>query len=595
MSSQLLPRESRLFIVLTALLQGLLLWLAETGREHGWWPFSALSGAICWYTLVLGVPGIMAMSVLHLGDRRFWQHAALVTLSLVLPMSWAAWSASGAPGLQSGAVLGPYGFTTTLALFIALPFLQCRLQQGRWCTPYADLFEHAWQNTLTLLLALLFVGICWGVLLLWGSLFHLIGIDFFRDLFRERPFTYLATGGMAGLGILIGRTQHQPIRLALRIVLAIFTGLLPLLATIALLFALSLPFTGLAPLWNTRSATAILMILVALIIAFANAVYQDGAQPPPYPRWLRRFVDAGILSLPVHAGVGLYALFLRIQQYGWTADRYWAALASGVLAAYAIGYALAVVRRQGGWLTLLPRVNIALALTTIALIAASNSPLLDPHRIGVNDQIARWQSGRTDVKQLDLEHLRFNSGIRGYRSVQALRTDPRVVADAHLARRLAKVIERQTRYSWTPPEEKRRNAITDIDQLAALVAPAANSPAPPRELLQALLTRDAAEAECRHAGDDCVHIARDLDGDGSTDALICDLTDDRAQCELWDHGEGHWRHVGRFDWCCNNGADAASRAVRAGDIALERQRWPGLRAGGKKSSTSIDEVERPGR
>ena len=595
MSSQLLPRESRLFIVLTALLQGLLLWLAETGREHGWWPFSALSGTICWYTLVLGVPGIMTMSVLQLGDRRFWQQAALVAASLVLPMTWAAWSASGAPGLQSGAVLGPYGFTTTLALFIALPFLQCRLQHGRWCAPYADLFEHAWQNTLTLLLALLFVGICWGVLALWGSLFHLIGIDFFRDLFRERPFTYLATGGMAGLGILIGRTQHQPIRLALRIVLAIFTGLLPLLAAIALLFAASLPFTGLAPLWNTRSATAILMTLVALIVAFANAVYQDGSQPPPYPRWLRRFVDAGILSLPVHAGVGLYALFLRIHQYGWTADRYWAALASGVLTAYAVGYALAVARRRGGWLALLPRVNIAIALIIIALIAASSSPLLDSHRIGVNDQIARWQSGRTDAKHLDLDHLRFGSGIRGYRALQSLRTDPRVVADAELARRLDKVIERQTRHSWTPPEEKRRNAIKDIDQLAALVAPAANSPAPPRELLLAMLARDAADAECRHSGDDCVHIARDLDGDGIADALICDLTDDRVHCELWDHSEGHWRHVGRFDWCCDSDANAAIHAVRAGDITLERRRWPELRANGKASSTSISDIAPPSR
>jgi hypothetical protein len=595
MSSQLLPRESRLFIVLTALLQGLLLWLAETGREHGWWPFSALSGTICWYTLVLGVPGIMTMSVLQLGDRRFWQQAALVAASLVLPMTWAAWSASGAPGLQSDAVLGPYGFMTTLALFIALPFLQCRLQHGRWCAPYADLFEHAWQNALTLLLALVFVGICWGVLVLWGSLFHLIGIDFFRDLFRERPFAYLATGGMAGLGILIGRTQHQPIRLALRIVLAIFTGLLPLLAAVALLFAVSLPFTGLAPLWNTRSATAILMTLVALIIGFANAVYQDGSQPPPYPRWLRHFVDAGILSLPVHAGVGLYALFLRIQQYGWTADRYWAALASGVLTAYAIGYAIAVVRRHGSWLALLPRVNIVLALTLIALIAASNSLLLDPHRIGVNDQIARWQSGRTDAKHLDLDHLRFDSGIRGYRAVQSLRTDPRVVADAKLARRLDKVIERRTRHSWTPPEEKRRNAIRDIDPLAALVAPAANSPAPPRELLLAMLARDAADAECRHSGDDCVHIARDLDGDGSTDALICDLTDDRVHCELWDHREGHWWHIGRFDWCCDSDANAVIHAVRAGDITLERRRWPELHASGKASSTSISDIARPSR
>ncbi|NCT68262.1 MAG: DUF4153 domain-containing protein [Rhodanobacteraceae bacterium] len=574
-----LSREARRFIVLIALAQGLLLWLAEIGTEHRWWPFSELGGRVCWYTLVLGVPGVMALSVRRLDDRRFWQHVALVTALLAALLSWAAWSATGAPGLQSGEVLGPYGFTTALALFVALPWLQCRLQYGRWCAPYADLFEYAWQNALTLALTLLFVGICWGVLTLWAALFALVKIDFFQDLFREHAFVYLATGGMAGLGVLIGRTQQRPIRVARQIVLAIFTGLLPLLAFIALLFALSLLSTGLEPLWNTRSATAILMSLVGLIIVFTNAVYQDGLRAPPYPAWLRRLIDAGLLVLPVHAAIGLYALYLRIDQYGWTADRYWAALVCVILSAYALGYAAAVLRRRVDWLAPIRRVNVALSLVVIALIAASNSPLLDPHRLGVNDQVARWTDGRTDAKHLDLEHLRFDSGRRGYRAAQALRADARVQADTALAAELAKVLERPQRHAWRDAEERRRAAVTQVEQFAATLQPATGSPAPDAAFLQALLASDAAKTECRQSDDDCVYLARDFDGDGSIDALLCGLGDaGLVRCQLWDRSDGSWRVAARFDWYGDT-ATELKRALRAGEVTPAPRRWPDLKAG----------------
>lgn len=581
MSTQIpLPRETRGFIVLTALVQGLLLWLAETGIEHGWWPFYQLGGRVCWYTLVLGIPGVMMLSVRRLDERRFWQHAALVGTALAALLAWAVWSATGAPGLQSSAVLGPYGCTTALALFIALPWLQCRLQYGVWRAPYADLFECAWQNALTLLLMLAFVGVCWGVLTLWGSLFSLVKIDFFKNLFRERAFIYLATGGMAGIGILIGRTQQHPIRIARQIVLAVFTGLLPLLAFIALLFAVSLLFTGLAPLWSTRSATAILMTLVALIVAFTNAVYQDGQRAPPYPSWLRLIIDAGLLVLPIHAVIGLYALVLRIHQYGWTADRYWASLASLILAAYAFGYAFAALRRGAHWLAPIRRVNVALALATIALIAASNSPLLDPHRLSVNDQLARWDDGRTDAKHLDLEHLRFDSGRRGYQAVQSLRTHPRMAADKLLSVELEKIIQRQQRYAWRGAEEKLRDAVTETKQFAATLRPAANSPAPDEAFLHALLNSDATKTECRQVDDDCVYIARDFDGDGSVDALLCHLSSSSfVSCQLWDRSSGSWRAAARLNWYGGD-ANAIRRALRTGEIDLVPKRWPGLKAGG---------------
>lgn len=575
-----LSREARSFVVLVALLQGLLLWLARTGQAHHIWPFSELGGCICWYTLVLGVPSAMTLSVVRLRDAGYWRNIAIVSVALTLLAAWAMWSATGAPGLRSSEVLGPYGATTTLALFVALPWLQCRIEHGRWHAPYADLFEHAWQNALTLALALAFVGICWAVLTLWAELFALVEIGFFRDLFREPAFVYLATGGMAGFGILIARTQKKPIRIARRIVLAVFTGLLPLIAFIAVLFAASLVFTGLEPLWKTRHAAAILMWLVATTIVFANAVHQDGGNEAPYPSWLRRVIDAGLLALPIFAAIALHALHLRIGQYGWTQERWWATLAGVVLAAYACGYAYAVVRRSGAWLAPLGKINIAMSLVVIALVAASNSWLLDPHRLVVNDQLARWQAERTDTRHLDLDHLRFDSGRRGYLAAQALKDDAKVKADSTLAETLDKTLKRTQRYAWRDPEEKRERAATTVEQIAAVVRPAANSPAPDASLLQAMLAADAVTTECRQVDSDCVYIARDIDGDGSVDALLCSLGNaSMPACQLWDHRDGSWRAVARFDWYVSDGDDKAgiAGALRKGEVTPEPKRWPDIK------------------
>lgn len=580
-----LSRSTRQFIVLLALVQGLLLWLAEQGRLHDWWLLSELGGRVCWYTLVLGLPSCLMLSVRELSDRRFWQHAVLVLIVLSTLAAWAVWSVGGAPGSLSSSVLGPYGFTVSLALFIALPWVQGRLQHGHWRVPYADLFEAAWQNTLTGLLTLLFVGICWIVLTLWAALFELIKIDFFKELFDNDPFQYMATGLMVGFGILIGRTQQHAVRVARNIVLAIFTGLLPILAAVALLFALSLPFTGLDTLWGTRSAASILLMLVAAIIAFTNAVYQDGQREAAYPSWLRRLVDAGLVTLPIHAGLGAYALYLRIDQHGWSVDRYWAMLAAAVLMAYALGYAHAVLRARQPWLGGLARVNRMLSLVIVVLIIASNSFVLDPYRLAVASQLARWQQGRIAVDALDLEYLRFESGRRGYEAALALREDGKLKADASLAARLEKVLARMTRYEGMSEDELRSNAVTTQADLAKLLVPAPNMPAPPPALLDALLKRRIEHALCRQPDEDCVYIARDLDGDASMDALICNL--DRSgwpRCEIWAQADATWKLASEVEWsCCWQNSELKS-ALRKGELSLERKRWPDLIIAGKRAS-----------
>lgn len=580
-----LSRPTRAFIVLTALLQGLLLYLAQTGQ------YLNIGVAIGWYSLVLGLPTAMMLSVTAVSDRQFWLHSAALGALVAALAAGAAWHAGGAPDLRLGGVVAPFGLSLAALLFIALPWLQCRLAHGRWHAPYAELSGHAWQNALTLALAVFFTGICWAVLLLWAGLFELVKIRFFSTLFGEKGFYYLATGTMAGLGVLIGRTQQRAVRVVQQIVFAICTGLLPLLAFVALLFVCSLPFTGLQALWQTRSAAALLLSLMALLVLFANAVFRDGSAPPPWPRWLRLLVDAALLSLPLYAALALYALLLRVGQHGWTVERFWGVLAALIAAAHALGYAWATLRQRGqGWLPLLPRINAGLSLAVMAVLLLANSPLLDPYRISSASQLRRLDAGRISAAELDLDYLRFHNGRRGYQSLQALRGHPAFAGDATQRQRLESVLLRKSPYESDANLPLRDEALMR-QQIS--IAPA-GSAAPDAGWWQALLDSQLPSGNCLHAGQQCVAIVRDLDGDGLDDALLCQLpasAHSSALCHLHakDAADGPWKNQGILYLSAaslskspqqhQEAAAAFHDALRAGAIAQHPQRWPNISVG----------------
>lgn len=593
-----LSRPVKQFIVLLAMLQGLLLYVAEYGREAGWWPFSALDGCVYWYTLVLSVPTVMLLSVRRLDERRFWWQAAGVGVVFALLAAWAGWSATGNQGIAVHKVLWPFSLAMAAALFVALPYLQTALRHGRWNAHYPDLFELAWQNGLTLALMLLFIGICWLLLYLWGGLFALIDIDFFAKLFREKPFVYLATGLMAGLGILIGRTQHRPVQIARRVLFAIFTGLLPLVALIALLFVISLPFTGLEPLWDTHSAALILMSVVAVMVLFVNAVYQDGEEAMPYPRWLRLLVDAGILSLPLFSALALYALMLRINQYGWTQERIAGMVAAVILSCHALGYAIAVLRR-GAWLAGIRRVNVAVSLFAILLAVLFNSPVLDPHRITVNSQLDRLAAGKVESKDFDLRHLRFYSGRQGWLAVQALQKEAEASGDDEFAKRIAKILQYLSHYQgyespWMETE------LEDVAALQQVIQVPADSPVPAEDWWPYLLQEtDHQASKCKQSDSDCVLLVRDFDQDGQAEHLLCELREDywTVYCLFFIRREGRWHMEEELSLLKKYGDQkkAVLEALRHGEIKLYQPRWPVIEVGGVRveipNKTQLQEIK----
>lgn len=566
----------RSFIVLLALLQALLLYLASKGTESGWWPFSALGGRVYWYTLVLTVPTVMVLSVQRLGDRRFWQQALGVLVAYALLAAWAARTATAEMPVQASSVLVPFGATLAIAAFILTPYLQARLAHGRWCAPYPRLFEDAWQNGLALILAGALVGLGWGLLTLWAELFKLIGIVFFDELFRERPFRYLATGLLFGLGVMIGRTQHRPVQMARVVLFALFKGLLPVLALVVLMFLLSLPFTGLEPLWNRQSGiwrgnsvAVVLSSLLAFQVLFLNAVYQDGEAPPPYPRWLRWVVEASLVAMPLFAFLAIRAVWMRLGEYGWTGDRYWALMAVTVLFLYALGYAVAVLWRRQRWLARLPQVNVAVSLAIVAVVLLGNGPLLDPHRLGAASQVARLQAmPAEDVTWRDLEWLRFDAGRHGVAALRRWRESDGL--DEALATRVDRLLAIPTRHArWPEHQQESPEAVA-----ARLRQPANAEAAIPEDFLDYLRKEVLGGHPCRANAGDCLVLALDGNFDGVDEQMLCLLDPpSHVTCTLHAEDGTGWSQISSVHWYGDAEATAVARSLRAGEISVQPSPW----------------------
>jgi len=604
-----IPRSVTTLILLAACVQGVLLNLTWIGSKPLLSHLLSASTVNCIVAYSVSVPVVLALTLTQINDRRVWQHLGLMVLVQGAMLAWASWN-STAPAILPKPIWLPLTLGMVVAIFVALPWLQGRQRHGHWRVPYADLFAFSWQNTLCLMLALFFTGIGWAVLGLWAALFSLLGIDIFQELFFSLGFSIPASCMLFALGILIARTQHKPVQLLRHIKFALFKGLLPVLALILVLFFVSLPFTGLEALWRTGRAAWLLTFLIALLILFTNAVWQDGSANTPYPRWLRRVVEISLLTLPFCAVLVLYALGLRVNQYGWTVGRFFGMLIALLASAYALGYAFAVLRswcpaRQRTsptWLAPIGRVNQVLSWVLIALAVLINTPILDAYRISAASQIARLHAELPALDVAVLKYLRFYNGSRGYQALQALRDDTNFTTqvvgytasgtDATAQITAQDMIDDML--ARAHPSRQAANTIVPVRRVADLAALrrhivlAQDSQPPDEAWWQRLLDGKLEPSNCLDESITCVLRQIDLDALSAPNVLLCHVTasSDFAFCTIHGVTDGVWHNQGytHFSWRDHKHdpiPDVKSALERA-PLRAQTRRWPQLVLGEEK-------------
>jgi hypothetical protein len=463
-------------ILLAAVIQGWALYgLHHAVKEHHW-PATDQAWLIALYALAVFIPVTLQLLAEYRRAAALWWFVASLGAAYFY-FGWhqgASVSFGGADQFRDTGDHFSLALLLTVLWLLALPFAQSRLATGRWTIEYHPLFAHAWRNKLALAEAALFTGLFWLLLFLWQMLFHMLKIDYFRELFQEPVFVYPVTSLAFGCALhLIGSIENL-ISVVLEQILnllkwlGLLAGVILAFFTIALVFRLpGLVFTG-----QKAIGAVWLLWLVAVMVLLLNAAYRDGSVIQPYPRRIAQLLKAVVPLMVVVSSTALYSLLMRSQHYGLTVERIWAWVVAGAAFLYSAGYSISAFAR-GPWLSGIARVNVIVALALIVVICAALTPLLSPYRLAANSQYRLVQANGPDVLQDDarkddiqtprrfyrgttpLEYLRFDAGRYGRARLEELarlESGPHAERIRQLAR---EELARKARWDATPSSDLR--------------------------------------------------------------------------------------------------------------------------------------------
>ena len=348
------------------------------------------------------------------------------------------------PLLQSVAPIA----TFVTMIFLSIPFVMSRVARGGDWLHYPTIFDDAWTTFVRLFVSHIFMWLVFG--LLWASayLLTLVELEVLQDLLEEEWFSFTVLGGVFGLSMAILHELSGIVVTLRRIILMLLRLLLPFVAVVTALFIVLVPFRGLEEVFGSWSAAATIlsmaMVGITLITAMVDARDEDGAQAALMV-WAARLMA---LVLPLMSGIAVYAIWLRIAQYGWTPDRLLASISALIILTYSLAYCLGVLLRRGDWRQVIRRANIATALGVIAICALWLSPVLNAERISAGNQLNRYLAGKTTPGDLSLWELEHDWGKAGRSVTARLRELSELEDHAALRPVLARLADSNSRWQF---------------------------------------------------------------------------------------------------------------------------------------------------
>jgi len=547
-------------------LQGVVLWALTEAADDKVWPATTpgLFGALA--MIAMFAPFVLLGGLTQLRPR---------TLAIWAVFAAAVLAALGLHDMVRRGDLGenpwisPQLMTFAAAgLFIAHHLVEGGDAERKLLARYPRYFDTAWKHGVQLVLSAGFVGVFWIVLFLGAALFNLIGVKFVGDLIEKPWFFMPATGAMFAAAVHLTDVRPGLIRGIRTVALTLLSWLLPVLALLAAAFLLTLPFTGLQPLWETRSAAGILLSAAAVLIVLMNAAYQDGEPDgvvPPVLRFAGRL--GGLLLVPLVA-LSIYALWLRIGQHGLTPDRIVGAACALVGTVYAVGYAWAALR-LGRWLRRVEATNVTAAFLILAVLLVMFSPIADPARLSVNDQVARLAAGKVTPEKFDYAFLRFDGQRYGREALLTLKSK-----GGEVGKRASEALARDKNERWI--DRRKPEAMT-----AAAIDVWPKGRTLPGSFLTASLENAGGDRPVCTTARRCDAAFVDLNRDGREEIL---LTQWGRAFAYTVSPDDKWTGAGTYAIGeCTDGSDIA-KLFRDGPLKASAPRWDDLEIAGRRFS-----------
>ena len=549
------------------LLQGLALWwLVKASGEGGhakFWPATQPAAFGPLFLVAAYLPVVLLAGVGRLRLKTLLVWPALVAVVLAF-LAWHDIVRRSTDETEPFVSLPLMAFGAA-ALFIAHHLLAPADAERRRIASYPAYFDTAWKAGVQLALSVGFTGAFWLLLWLGAALFQIIGIRLLNDLLGEAWFSIPILCLAFALAVHLTDVRDGLIRGVRTVVLMLLSWLLLVLTVLVAGFLLALPFTGLEGLWKTGSATALVLSAAGIIVILINAAYQDGLPDNLPPALLRIAVRVAAVLLTPLILIAVWGLSLRIGQYGLTPDRIIACACAVVGAVYAVGYGLGALlpfaRRGSAWMKALEPTNITAAALSVLIILILFSPLADPARLSVSDQIKRLGDGRVAADRFDYAFLKQGGGKVGETALDALTLS----SDSEIARR-AREAKAADRHDVNRPETSR-----------PVIETVPGEPALPPAFLGDVKADDPRSTCTANGG--CLASQRDLNGDGVPEILLAQF----QSIVLFtpDGSSGGYAPVGTwFTGNCNRADVDAVTALRQGRIKPVRPwDWPDLQIG----------------
>ncbi|HCJ6189144.1 TPA: DUF4153 domain-containing protein [Citrobacter freundii] len=504
MDSAEISRTTRLGMIFIGLLQGALCYLLMTYLvpHNDGWLFYGMPATIA-------ITSALLLTVVSFKQRALWYWMALIFVVVLAMSAWLKWQVEDSDKWRQHEVFMFYGWRLLLMAMLALPWIQYSLRASRQQTRYAQFYTQLWLNTLTLLIVFISNGLFWLVLLLWSEMFKLVGIPFFSTLFFDTDwFGYVAFGLITALAVVLARTQSRLVTAVQKLLTFIATGLLPLVALLALMFILTLPFTGLEAISQRVSAAGLMSTLTLLLLLLMAIVREPQKEALPYPGALRYLIKCSLIVAPIYMLIAGWSLWVRIQQYGWTPERLYGVLVVVVLLVWSFGYLASILRRGRNPLELQGPVILGVSLLALGLLVLLSSPVIDAWRISVNSHMGLYHSGKIKPDQVSL-YMLDHSGKPGRAALEALQKDVAFNQDSKRRRDLNSLLQG----SRDPVKE------LTATQLVSKVVIAPGSEKPDDAFWTFVKAQGYRITSCAEQNA-CVLVSQDLNADGHPEQVL---------------------------------------------------------------------------
>lgn len=504
MDSAEISRTTRLGMIFIGLLQGALCYLLMTYLvpHNDGWLFYGMPATIA-------ITSALLLTVVSFKQRALWYWMALIFVVVLAMSAWLKWQVEDSDKWRQHEVFMFYGWRLLLMAMLALPWIQYSLHVSREQARYPHFYRQLWLNALTLLIVFFANGLFWLVLLLWSEMFKLVGIPFFSTLFFDTDwFGYVAFGLITALAAVLARTQSRLVTAVQKLLTFIATGLLPLVALLALMFILTLPFTGLEVISQRVSVAGLMSTLTLLLLLLMAMVREPQKEALPYPGALRYLIKCAVAVTPIYTLIAGWALWVRIQQYGWTPERLYGVLVVVVLLVWSFGYLASILRRGRNPLELQGPVILGVSLLALGLLVLLSSPVIDAWRISVNSHMGLYHSGKIKPDQVSL-YMLDHSGKPGRAALEALQKDVAFNQDSKRRRDLNSLLQG----SRDPVKE------LTATQLVSKVVIAPGSEKPDDAFWTFVKAQGYRITSCAEQNA-CVLVSQDLNADGHPEQVL---------------------------------------------------------------------------